>query len=257
MITINLYVKRLGRWIRESRGLIFKRKLNKSDLQLLQAKFPYYARLSSSHKKEFERKLEIILSTKEFVGRGGISMVTEEMELLIGATISMVTFGWKRVRLPHFQRILVYPNAYYSSITKTYHRGEVNPKFGIIAVSWNCFWEGLKDESDGINLGIHEVAHALKLENYIYSNEEVEFFNPVAKRKYISIMQEEMKNLKNGQSNLFRESAKLNEDEFFAVSLEYFFEKPEALFEAKPEFYKILVQLMQQDPRVVSPKIIK
>ena len=256
MIRRKFYFKHLQRWIIESRGVIFRRKLNNADLQILNSKFPYYFRLSSSHKKEFESKLESVLSTKEFVGRGGIDLVSEEMELLIGATITMVTFGWRKVRLPHFRYILVYPNTYYSTITKSYHRGEVNPKFGIIAVSWNCFLEGLMDESDGINLGIHEVAHALKLENHIYSNEEIEFFNPNAKREYISHMKAELERLRNGGIPFFRKSAELNEDEFFAVSLEYFFEKPQEFFEAKPEFYKVLVKLMQQDPRVVSPRRI-
>jgi len=34
---------------------------------------------------------------------------------------------------------------------------------------------GYLDQKDGINLGLHEMAHALRLENIIF-NEEVDFF---------------------------------------------------------------------------------
>lgn len=233
---------------------IFPRKLSESDREILTNYFPYYARMNPKFQKEFEVKLEQILTAKTFHGRGGIEQVTQEMEILIGATITMVVFGWKSVVLPNFDKILIYPDTYYSTINHQYHRGEVNPRFGLIVVSWRCFLDGLINESDGVNLGIHEVAHALKLENYIYSNEEVEFLNPDIKRQYILFMNQEIELLKNGKASFFRESAKLNEDEFFAVSLECFFEKPEKFLKERPEFFKTMTLLLQQNPLVVSPK---
>lgn len=237
----------------ELRFSVFSRKLTASDRKILEDHFPYYGRMNLKFKKEFERKLERILSSKEFVGRGGIEIVTEEMEILIGATITMVVFGWKGVQLPHFSRILIYPNTYYSTVTKMYHRGEVNPKFGLIVVSWRCFLEGLVDESDGINLGIHEIAHALKLENVISRNEEYNFLDPNLKRQYREHMERELKLMKEGKPSPFRQNALINEDEFFAVILEYFFEKPQSFQAERPEFYHTLVMLLRQDPLVVSP----
>lgn len=243
------YFNRIGWWLREARANIYPRKLKLSDLMILEAKFPYYQRLNPNHKAEFKTKLSSILSTKEFVSRGGLEEVTDEMEILIGATIVMVTFGWKRLRLPHFDKILIYPNTYYSTITKSYHRGEVNPKHGIIVVSWSCFLEGLKNDHDGINLGIHEIAHAIKLENQIYSNEEADFFNPEAWHSYQLLVSDEQRKINQNQS-IFRKEALLNEHEFFAVALEIFFEKPVEFFSYNPELYGSIVQLLRQDPRV-------
>jgi Mlc titration factor MtfA (ptsG expression regulator) len=161
------YFYRISWWFSEARANLYPRKLTIADVQLLERSFPYYRNLNAGHRNEFKKKLSRILSVKEFIGRGGIEEVTPKMEILIGATIVMVTFGWKRLRLPHFKKILIYPNAYYSSITKSYHQGEVNPKYGLIVVSRSCFLDGLKDDRDGVNLGIHEIAHALKLENQI------------------------------------------------------------------------------------------
>jgi len=234
---------------------LFPRKLERSDLQILVDRFPYYSRMNKKFKKDFEKRLQYILSSRQFYSRGGLQEVTEEMEVLIGATITMVIFGWKKVRLPHFRKILIYPNQYYSSINRAYHEGEVNPNFGIIVLSWRAFLEGLSDEGDGINLGVHEVAHALKLENQIKRNNEFNFISPRLLQEYRGYMANEIKLMESGKESPFRENALINEDEFFAVVLENFFERPEIFSKKRPEFYKVMTLLMQQDPLVVSPKI--
>jgi hypothetical protein len=250
MIQQAKYFSRLNWWFQEAKAKIYPRKLSKEDIRILDRSFPYFKNLTPSHREEFKQKLSQILSVKKFMGRGGIKEISPEMEILIGATIVMVTFGWKRIRLSHFSKILIYPNAYYSSITKRYHRGEVNPKYGIIVVSWSCFIDGMKDSHDGINLGIHEIAHALKLENQIYYNEESEFFDPEAWNAYEQWVSPEMAKIATGNGSFLRDAASINEHEFFAVALENFFERPIAFFEYHPALYVALVQLLRQDPRV-------
>ncbi|MEB2777772.1 zinc-dependent peptidase [Algoriphagus sp. D3-2-R+10] len=234
----------------ELRLLFGKVRLTALEIQILEQKFPYYFRLSEKHKGEFREKLQVILTTKSFIGRSNLRVVTPEMKILIGATIVMVTFGFSDLRLPHFTKILIYPDTYYSTISKQYHRGEVNPRHGIIVMSWSCFLNGLENEKDGINLGIHEVAHALKLENQIYYNDEFEFFNPEAFRSFQNVAKEEIARINAGIITVFRSNGGINDDEFFAVALETFFEKPHEFFDYNPELYGTLVRLMQQDPRV-------
>jgi Mlc titration factor MtfA (ptsG expression regulator) len=246
----NYYLaRRVSWWVEQARFLLFKRSLTASDLGFLERNFPFYGKLNPRHKKEFLVKLEMILSSKKFVPRGGLEEVSSEMEVLISATIAMVTFGWKRLRLAHFHTILVYPNAYFSTSNKTYHRGEVNPRFGLIVVSWRCFVEGFLDAKDGVNLGIHEIAHALKLANQIESDGEKEF-EPQAWAKYKSLVPFELEKVRRGENSLFREAATLNEHEFFAVALENFFERPWEFFNERQELYLAIVQLLKQDPRV-------
>ncbi len=105
-------------WVEQARFLFYKRKVTKADLNFLEKYFSFYNKLNSRHKKEFLKKLEMILSSKKFVSRGGLQEFTSEMEVLISATIVMVTFGWKRLRLAHFHTILIYPNAYSVPQTK-------------------------------------------------------------------------------------------------------------------------------------------
>lgn len=251
MLMIPLYrMNSLASLIEELRILFSKVRLTEFEIQILEQKFPYYARLSEKHKKEFREKLQVILTSKSFIGRSEIRVVTPEMKLLIGATIVMVTFGWDDLRLRHFDKILIYPDTYYSTISKKYHRGEVNPRHGIIAMSWNCFMNGMENEKDGVNLGIHEVAHALKLENQIYYNDEFEFFNPKVYDAFQELANKEIAKVKTGEWTVFRSTAGIDDDEFFAVALETFFEKPHEFFEYNPLLYGTLVRLMRQDPRV-------
>ncbi len=190
------------------------------------------------------------MATKEFIGRGGIEEVSSEMEILIGATIVQVTFGWKRIRLPHFDKILIYPDSYYSSSRKSYHKGEVNPKLGVIVVSWKSFVEGLIDNSDGVNLGIHEIAHALQLENQDRFNGESDFLDKMLWREYTLLSARELEQVRSGHSSLMRDQARIDEHEFFAVALETFFEKPHEFKSQIPDLYQVLVNLLRHDPLV-------
>lgn len=230
------------------------KKLNKEDINVLENLFPYYTNLNPNHQKDFISRLEWFIAEKEFVPRGDLKTVTPEMKLLIGATAIMVTFGFKGVFLRHFNKILIYPNSYYSTINQQYHYGEVNPKLGMIVLSWEKFVEGFMHSQSGVNLGIHEMAHAMKLENQIHYNRESNFFNPRRWEVYAKEASHQQKRILKGESDFFRASAGKNKHEFFAVALEVFFERSLEFSSYNPKLYKSLVYLLKQDPLTLNEK---
>ncbi|MCF1752870.1 zinc-dependent peptidase [Mariniradius sediminis] len=236
---------------RQIRYSLLERLMPSKDLEILAKHFPYYAKLSPKNQKAFRKKLAYFISIKKFVPRGGLEAVTREMVVLISATAVMVAYGFDSVNFLHFKKILVYPDNYYSTITKQYHKGEVNPKLGIIVVSWSNFVHGLGHAQDGINLGIHEMAHALKLENLIHYNNESNFFNPRTWKAFEDLANQEIALIDNGGESIFRNSATRNLHEFFAVAVEVFFEKPAELKSARAELYETLAVLLRQDPLVL------
>ena len=242
------YLQLFGDALRGVYDLVFHYRLTAADLQLLERHFPYYSNLNPRHQGEFRRKLEMVLTRKKFISRGGLKQVSTEMKVLIGATIVQVTFGFWKVFLSHFKKILIYPDTYYSTISKSYHRGEVNPRFGIIVLSWPCFVEGMADHRDGVNLGIHEIAHALKLENRIQYNRESNFFHPSVWSDFMTHSLREKELIRSGRDDFFRERGAMDADEFFAVVIENFFERPVEFNAKKKELYQIMVQLLRQDP---------
>ncbi|WP_373523265.1 zinc-dependent peptidase [Aquiflexum sp.] len=228
--------------------------IHDTDIHVLEKNFSYFRKLNPKHKKEFKRRLARFLAQKKMIPRGGLKQATREMQLLIGATAVMVTFGFRGVSLKHFKKILIYPDNYFSTINQQYHQGEVNPKLGVIVLSWRNFAEGFMYPNDGVNLGIHEMAHALKLENQIHYNRESNFFNPDRWETYAKLAAMEIRKIQSGEASIFRPSAGKNSHEFFAVALETFFEKSAELKGYNQEFYQALVFLLKQDPLVLGGK---
>src|SRR4051812_8975268 len=138
--------------------------------EILQKYFLYYQHLSPENKTKFEKKVTQFIFGKQFIPRN-VDEVTIEAKVLIAASAVQLTFGLPNVYLKFFRKILVYPNDYYSSITKRFHKGEVNPRFGIIVLSWQSFVDGYIMPNDSRNLGLHEMAHALRFENLIRSED--------------------------------------------------------------------------------------
>lgn len=212
---------------------------------ILQKYFRYYQMLSPPNKGKFERKVCNFLYSKRFIPRN-IDEVTIEAKILIAASAVQLTFGLPGIYLQHFDKILVYPNEYYSSITQRYHKGEVNPRFGIVVLSWKNFVEGYASDADSVNLGLHEMAHALRLENII-RNSEYQFFDEGLVQKFDELARNICRNLSD-YGNFFRHYACANEHEFFSVAIENFFERPQAFKKQLPELYVVLTRLLAQDP---------
>lgn len=216
--------------------------------------FPYYNELTVNDKSRFEQKLCYVIYSKVFIPRN-FDDVTDEMKVLIAATAVQLTFGLKGVHLSHFRRILIYPNDYYSSITKKFHKGEVNPAFGMIVLSWHSFvLSYLKPERDGVNLGIHEMAHALRLENII-RNDEYQFFNEGLLEQLDAYGIKVCDVPDHEQVRFFRPYACMNTHEFFAVAIENFFERPTQLYREMPGLYNVLCALLNQNPAIYSASV--
>ena len=69
------------------------------------------------------------------------------------------------------------------------------------------------------------MAHALKIENAI-KNKEFGFLDQSALMNFIGEGRWEIHRMRNGESDFFRKYATMNDHEFFAVAMEYFFEQP-------------------------------
>lgn len=214
--------------------------------EILTKYFQYYNQLKPEQQRAFEQKLLYFILSKKFIPRT-FDVVTDEMKVMIGACAVQLTFGLPRVYLQHFSKILIYPNNYYSAITRHYHKGEVNPAYGIIVLSWKSFVDGyLVNPADAYNVGLHEMAHALRLENII-RNEEYHFFDDALLDKFDAYAYKVCHEV-DPELMFFRPYACTNTQEFFSVAVENFFERPLEFREAQPQIYAILVKLLNQDP---------
>ncbi len=205
----------------------------------------FYQMLPPAEKVLFEKRVQYFIEDKEFIGRG-IENVTPEMQALIAGSAIQLTYGLPSIYFSHFKKILIYPDTYYSQLSHAYHEGEVNAG-GIIVLSWKKFVEGFINNDDGINLGLHEMAHALKLANAI-SDEESGFIEDDLLDKWTRLSRVEIEKAGRGESNFFRAYANVDSQEFFAVAVENFFERPQKFHDWNPELYEVLAAMLNLNP---------
>lgn len=213
---------------------------------ILQNQCDYYKKLSSKSKLHFEQRVQIFIDIKEFIPRGKLHMVTDEMKVLIAATAIQITFGYPQVFFSHFKKILIYPSDYLSTITNNVHQGEVNAH-GLIVLSWDNFKKGYASLDDGRNLGLHEMAHAFRIENAT-KDREYNFIDDRLILEFQRLALMEIAKIKQNTSQFFRDYAGTNEHEFFAVAIENFFERPAKFNAYHPVLYKVITKILNQDP---------
>ncbi len=213
---------------------------------ILNRYFPYYQKLSPDQQHLFEQKLLYFILSKKWIPRQ-FETITDEMKVMVGACAVQLTFGLPRIYLSHFTGIVIYPDNYYSAITKRFHKGEVNPAYGLIVLSWKSFVDGyLLHPEDAINVGLHELAHALRLENLI-RNDEYQFFDETLLNTFDAFAYR-ICHEADPEFLFFRPYACTNEHEFFSVAVENFFERPQEFKEAMPQLYQVMTRLLNQDP---------
>ncbi len=219
--------------------------LKKKYITILEAKFYYYKLLNEEQKRKFQRKLKYFMQSKNFISRRDIT-ITDEMKVLLSASAAQLTFGIQDLKFTHFSEILIFPRRYRNQKTGLMHVGEVNSR-GIIAFSWEDVLKSYSNPHDGRNLPLHEMAHALRLEDLISNNEYL-----FLKERYINSFDRQAKiiaeEVKSGENGFLRKYAAANKDEFFAVAIESFFERAVEFREQMPDLYKTLTKLLNQDP---------
>lgn len=211
--------------------------LTEAQISILENEFVFYQRLNQDDKIKFQKRVANYLHTLKFISREGF-IITDQVTILILATLVMLTFGYKKVNLKSVESILVYPDTFYSTINNQYHKGEFNPKLKALVISWKDFLEGYKIENDNLNLGIHECIHAIHFNAIKYKGTNLEQFvnglsalieyvdtNADIKEKLITLP-------------YIREYAFTNQFEFIAVLVETFIETPEHFKAHFPEIYK-------------------
>ena len=214
---------------------------------VLNEHFEYYKHLPEPLKLKFLLRTSVWMKRKRFSGREGL-VVTEEMKMLISASAIQLTFGLSDFQLNHFSEIVIYPDVFLSTATNNLHRGETSMK-GYIVLSWKHFLEGYKFSSDKLNLGLHELAHALDLSRIVKSTDP--FFHAYFV-KWMAASNTEFNAVNEEEQHFLRNYAGTNQREFFAVCVEHFFEDPYGFKERLPVLYRHLSVLLRQDPVAIS-----
>lgn len=210
--------------------------LTQEQQRILRHKIAFYNRLSDKNKKHFEHRLATFMANYQFIAKEDL-VLNDEIKVFISATAVKLTFGMRKYLIDVFDKIIIYPEPYYSTSNDAWHKGEFNPRMKAIVFSWKDFLEGYEYHNDNLNLGLHEFAHAIHYHGLKRTDKSSILFarNYNAILDYTAQKQVAKKLI---DSNYFRIYAFSNSFEFIAVLLEHFFETPDDFRREFPELYE-------------------
>jgi len=240
-----IYVMRKGKPLFVHKYL-FLRKLTLKQNSILKNHFHFYNKLTKKQQGYFEHRVASFIKDKDFIGREGL-LITDEIKVLISATAIMLTFGFRDFYIGLLNKIIIYPDAFYSNINKQYHKGEFNPKLRTIVLSWQDFKEGYDVVNDNLNLGIHEFTHAIHLNGMKERDVSSNIFQDGFKELTNLLSSNELMKKKLIDSKYFREYAYTNQYEFIAVLIETFIETPSEFRSQFPQVYNKVKQMLNFD----------
>ena len=211
---------------------------------ILTKRFAYYSWLHKDSQQKFRKRLQSFMHKKTFIIKDHEGF--REMPVLVSAAAIQLSFGLKEYRLPFYKYIRIYPEEYFSDHAfLTVLAGNVQQN--IISVAWNHILKGYENATDGSNVGLHEMSHALYIQKMVIEENYAESFS--YRYNYLASQCKEAFTIeKEGRKNFYSGYADTNLQEFWAESVELFFEKPAAMKEQYPGVFEAMKILLNQDP---------
>ena len=246
---------------RRRRRRLRARPFPKNWLKLIQRHIVFFHKLPAFDRAELLGHIQVFLAEKRFEGCGGF-VITDEVRVTIAAQASLLLLHRDTDYFPGLVTILVYPLTYMVEEKRqvgehvwqegTVSRlGETGRRMGSLVLSWGAVKHGAADPSDGKNVVLHEFAHQLDFENQaadgvpgLATREQQLAWSKVMRSEFASLRAAD----ETGIPTLLDTYGATDAPEFFAVSVEAFFERPHALRAYHPKLYAELQQYFQQDP---------
>ena len=212
-------------------------------ITMLNKRCSFYKSLSDPDKEKFIMRLQKFMKQKTFKIHDQKGF--KDMPVLISAAAIQVSFGLEKYMLPDFPFIHIFPQEFIR-MESTICFLEGNVSGNCINISWKHFLEESEYPNDGKNVGLHEMAHAYYFQNLETGNNvDGSFVRTFSKFNNYGNKVFEQEHVPG--YDLYSEYALKNFQEFWAESVEIFFEKPVIMKSIYPELYDVMSALLNQD----------
>jgi Mlc titration factor MtfA (ptsG expression regulator) len=229
-------------------------------LHILQTEFPLYLRLPDELQRKLAGHIQVFLNEKDIVGRNGLE-INDKISVLIAAQACLLILNRPGNYYPGFRSILVYPDTYVASstrtegmlhITSTSARAGESWRRGPVVLAWDHVLQGARDSRDGHNVVMHEFAHKLDEENAAMDGLPL-LPTPGQYKQWSQVLNADFsvqqQKLADGAKDVVDSYGATSPAEFFAVVTETFFEKPHQLEHQHPQLYEQFKQCYLLDPK--------
>lgn len=214
---------------------------------VLERSVTFYRGLDDRARQRFEREVAWFLDEQRISGPQA-APIDDDIRVLVAASAVTLSFGRPGYTWPRARDVVVYGDAFdeeYRVAREGSVLGMVHAQ-GPIVLSSRALRHGFKSVDDGLNVGLHELAHVLDFETG--SADGIPSMMPWRSiEPWLGLMHSEITRVKKHKS-LLRKYAATNDAEFFAVATEAFFERPRALRARHADLYDMLVETYGQDP---------
>lgn len=218
--------------------------------KILLEKVVFYNALNTEEQKQFEYRIQEFLLNHKVTGVKVDISTTDKV--LVAASAIIPVFGIKHWRYLHLNEVLLYPQRFNHNFETTGNDrsilGMVGTGFmeGTMILSKPALHLGFSNESDKKNTAIHEFIHLIDKQDG-----EIDGVPDVLLAKQYTLP---WLDLINQKIDLIYENKTdinpyggTNRAEFFAVTSEYFFERPKLLERKHPELYNLLEEIYDHD----------
>jgi hypothetical protein len=230
-------------------------------VRILENNIGVYRNLPMPLRLQLRRLIKQFLHQKHFSGAGGLE-VTDEMRITVAAQASMLQLNRNSALYPRLKYIILYPSAFVvtrsdrdgAGVVSHGRKGLLGESWqnGKVILAWDNVLHGARNFVDGSNVVLHEFAHQLDSETGSTDGAPL-LAGASSYRSWAAALSEEFvelqKDARRGSRSLMDHYGATNPAEFFAVTTETFFEKPDSMARHHTELFEVLKSYYRVDPR--------
>ncbi len=211
----------------------------------------FYRNLSQEDKICFEQRCLLFLETTRVEGSVDVE-ITDNDRLMVAASAIIPVWGFKGWHYFNIESVILLP----SRFNEKYQYGLADSRMsgmvgtgemsGKMVLSKPDLYRGFENVNDKQNVGIHEFVHLIDMADGLADGFPERVTQYEYSAPWFEFVQKKIEEVDRGESNI-DDYAATNNAEFFAVSSEYFFERPKMLQRKHPRLYQYLSKFYKQN----------
>jgi Mlc titration factor MtfA (ptsG expression regulator) len=224
-------------------------------IDILNERVRYFRELSPERKAVFAKRVQGFLERVTINGAQTSVSLTDK--LFVAASAQIPLFGFPDWHYPNIDEVILHGDRFSRDFNPDSTNRNILGMVGnrelkrAMVLSKPALHQGFKEHTDG-NVGVHEFAHLLDMSDGETDGSPDYYLEDGLAGPWMRLVQAEIRKIIRGQSVLDDYGA-TNEAEFFAVSTEFFFFRPEAMKEEHPKLFEMLEDIFKQDPTQSNP----
>ena len=224
---------------------------------ILNQRVNFYKNLTDENKLQYEADVQRFLNHVKITGIH--TDVTLEDRLLVASSAIIPLFGFPAWSYKNLNEVLLYPSAFDRNFNFDSNAEYITGMVGSGAMEGKVIFSkpslhlGFEIANDKKNVGIHEFAHLFDKEDGVIDGIPPMLEDKAFSVPWMDLVRKETNRILANGSDINPYGA-TNMQEFFAVTSEYFFERPHLLKEKHPKLYEALSGIFNQNLLAVIDK---